>query len=160
MEEDEGTFSDMGGPLDQTNPVPFQLILDDNQRRNILITQAYEQIIGKDPETGELRVIGQRAKYESAAALIGIALSTQNNLLDLSPQKVQAKKIEFDMMVKNIGIVYRRNAEVRTAIRAAQYAYNSTLDGMSEQGTFSLFMKGLTGSIREVISGVRGVEKK
>ena len=110
MEEDEGTYSDMGGPLDQTNPVPFQLILDDNQRRNILITQAYEQIIGKDPETGELRVIGQRAKYESAAALIGIALSTQNNLLDLSPQKVQAKKIEFDQMVKNIGIIYRRQS--------------------------------------------------
>ena len=99
MSDEEGTYRDMGGPLDQTNPVPFQLILDDNQRRNILITQAYEQIVGKDPETKELRIIGQRAKYESAAALMAIALSTQNNLLDLSPQKVQAKKIEFDMMV-------------------------------------------------------------
>ena len=138
MSDGEERYEDITGPLDPTSPVPFGLLLDDQHRRNIMLGPAYEQITQEDEETGEIRILGMRTKYPNAAAIISAGLSTQNNLLDLNPNQALAKKLEYDVLVQVGGLPYRRKGEVRTAMRAAQFAFKNTGDGMSQEGTFSI----------------------
>lgn len=152
-------LQDLAGPSDNVNTPPFGLLLDDTHRRNVLLAPIYRQIIQQD-EDGEPRIVGLKTIYPNAAAVISAGLSTQNNLLDLNPYQAQAKKMEYDVICRAAGLPYRRNSKVRTSLIAAQFSFNNTIDGMSHEGTFSLLLTKLTGSIREFITGVRGGEKK
>lgn len=158
-EEEEGYITNLDGPLDSVSPVPFGLLLDDQHRRNIMLAPAYKQLTEEDEDTGEIRITGLRSEYPNASAIIAAGLSTQNNLLHLTPNQALAKKMEYGVIVQLGGLPYRRKPKIRTALTSAQFAFNNTIDGMSTEGTFSILLTKLSGSIREVITGVRRQDK-
>lgn len=155
MSEEDNHIMDLTGPSD-IQQVPYGLLLDDQHRRNVILAPAYEQIIQVDEETGEQRVVGLKTNYPNAASVMAAGLSTQNNLLDLNPYQARAKKLEYDILCLVAGLPHRRNPKIRTALASSQFAFSNTVDGMAEEGTFSLLLTKLTGSIREYITGVRG----
>lgn len=150
----EEYIPDIGGPGD-VNQLPYQLLLDDQHRRNTILSNAYEQIVNYDAQ-GEPQIRWHKTKYPNVVSVLAAGLSTQNNLLDLTPNQARAKKLEYDILAMVTGLPHKRNSEVRTAIAACQFSFSNTIDGMAEEGTFSLLLTKLTGSIREYITGVRG----
>ena len=154
-DEDERYAPDLTGPLDSAAQIPIAALLDDPQRRSILLGSVWEPIIREDAETGEEKIIGYRDKHPVVSAIIAAGLTTQNNLLHLSARQAQAKKIEYNVLTWLGGLPYRRNKDIRVALEAANFSFSNTVDGMASEGTFSLLLTKLTGSIKEIITGER-----
>lgn len=146
------------GPLDQTNPVPFALLLDDNYRRQNISSSAYEYVQEHDPQTGVPQKTTIKVSEPDLAAIYSHALSPQNNLMDYTPPIALAKKLENDILFQMLQLKYRRTKH-HSNLAVAQVAMNQTIDGMSTEGTFSVWLTRMTGSIREVITGIRRTEE-
>ena len=149
---------DIDGPLDSVSPVPFGLLIDDQYRRQNITNLAYtyKTTYDEDEKPQELTI---EIAEPIAAALYAHALSTQNGLLNLTPDMARAKKMEMDMLFMTHGLKYRRSKH-RGPLAVAQSAFNNTIDGMSTNGTFNNWLAKMGGSIREVITGVRQGETK
>jgi len=158
MSDEEQNYSDIQDPMDQVNPVPFGILLDDQFRRQVIANIAYEQktIRNEKDETEETIT---RIAEPGAAALYAHALSPQNTLLHLSPTMAQAVKMETDMLFYIGGMPYRRTKH-RVPLSVAHSVFNNTVNGMSTNGSFSVFLTKMSGSIREFITGTRRDEKK
>lgn len=156
MSENEDLIQDIAGPGDALNQIPFGLILDDPHRRNIGLAPLYTQTTKEDPDTGQTIITGMMQKHRKIIPLVVMGLSPQNNLLDLTENQAIAAKLDYSTKVMIHGLPYRRNGEVRNTLDAVQFAFCNTITGMSEEGTFNMLLTKLTGSIRELITGVRG----
>ena len=145
------------GPLDNTNPVPFGLLLDDQYRRQNISSATYTYCTTYDgeghPQDTEIKV-----ENPDLAAIFAHALSPQLNLMDFNPNMAQAKKLENDTLFQIMDLKYRRTPHWSN-LAVAQVALNQTIDGMSTEGTFPLWLTKMAGSIREVITGVKETKK-
>lgn len=141
------------GPLDQTNPVPFALILDDQYRRQNISNTAYKYRTTYDDERNPLETVIE-VEEPNLAAIFAHALSPQLNLMDFNPQMALAKKLENDTLFQIMELKYKRSKHWMN-LAVAQVAMSQTIDGMSTEGTFGLWLTKMTGSIREIITGVR-----
>jgi len=158
MSDEEQYSQDIADPLDQVNPVPFGILIDDQFRRQVISNIAYEQktVRNEEDETEETVT---RIAEPGAAALYAHALSPQVALLDLSPNIAQAIRMETDILFYIGGLKYRRTKH-RVPLSVAHSAFNNTINGMSTEGKFSVFLTKMSGSIREFITGTRRDEKK
>jgi len=158
-EEEQGSFDDIAGPMDAINPIPFGVLMEDQYRRTIISNIAFRQVTKFDEDgVTPLEAVTSLAD-PAAAALYAHALSPQVALLDLSPQMAQAVKMDTDMLFFIGGMKYRRTKH-RVPLSVAFAAFRNTINGMSTQGTFSLFLAKMGGAIREVITGRRSEDKK
>lgn len=158
IEEEQNSFDDIAGPMDAINPIPFGVLMEDQYRRTIISNIAFKQVTKFDPDNEPLETVTSLSD-PAAAALYAHALSPQVALLDLTPQMAQAVKIDTDMLFYIGGMKYRRTKH-RVPLSVAHAAFRNTINGMSTQGTFSLFLAKMGGAIREVITGRRSEEKK
>jgi len=145
------------GPLDQTNPVPFSLLLDDQHRRHTISSSTYKYRTVYD-EVGKPRDTEIEVENPDLAAIFAHALSPQMNLMDFNPNMAQAKKLENDTLFEIMHLKYRRTDHWPN-LAVAQVALNQTIDGMSTEGTFAVWLTKMAGSIREVITGVKETKK-
>jgi len=157
-DEEQGSFDDIAGPMDAINPIPFGVLMEDQYRRTIISNIAFKQVTKYDEDESPLETVTSLAD-PAAAALYAHALSPQVALLDLTPQMAQAVKMDTDMLFYIGGMKYRRTKH-RVPLSVAFAAFRNTINGMSTQGTFSLFLAKMGGAIREVITGRRSEEKK
>jgi len=157
-DEEQGSFDDIAGPMDAINPIPFGVLMEDQYRRTIISNIAFKQVTKYDEDESPLETVISLAD-PAAAALYAHALSPQVALLDLTPQMAQAVKMDTDMLFYIGGMKYRRTKH-RVPLSVAFAAFRNTINGMSTQGTFSLFLAKMGGAIREVITGRRSEEKK
>jgi len=158
MSDEEQNYSDIQDPMDQVNPVPFGILMDDNFRRQVISNIAYEQVTVYNEEK-ETQETVTRIAEPGAAALYAHALSTQIPLLDLKPNIAQAVRMETDILFYIGGLKYRRTKH-RVPLSVAHSAFNNTINGMSTDGKFSVFLTKMSGSIREFITGTRRDDKK
>lgn len=160
MSEPEDDFEqpqDIDGPLDQVNPVQFGLLLDDQYRRQSISSLSYRFKTKYDEEGIPVETVTE-IDEPGAAALYAHALSTQIPLLDLDFNMGRAAKMEMDMLFMTAGLKYRRTKH-RGPLAVAQSAFNNTINGMSTEGAFSVFLAKMSGAIREIITGTRGEGK-
>lgn len=145
------------GPLDQTHPVPFGLLLDDQHRRSNISSSTYKYLTTYN-EDGTPKETVVEVENPDLAAIFAHALSPQLNLMDFNPNMAQAKKLENDTLFQIMDLKYRRTTHWPN-LAVAQVALNQTIDGMSTEGTFPLWLTKMAGSIREVITGVKETKK-
>jgi len=145
------------GPLDQTNPVPFGLLLDDQHRRQNISSSTYKYRTSYD-EDGNPKDTEVEVENPDLAAIFAHALSPQLNLMDFNVNMAQAKKLENDTLFQIMELKYRRTKHWPN-LAVAQVALNQTIDGMSTEGTFPIWLTKMAGSIREVITGVKETKK-
>ena len=157
-EEEQDTMPEVDGPLDAVSKVEFGLLLDDQHRRQSITNLAYRYKTTYDEE-GKPEELTIEVAEPAAAALYAHALSTQVNLLDLDYNMARAAMMEMDIIFMTAGLKYRRTKH-RIPLSIAQSAFNNTINGMSTNGTFSLWLAKMSGSIRELITGVRKGENK
>jgi len=158
-EEEQNSFEDIAGPMATINPIPFGVLMEDQYRRSIISNIAFKQVTKLDTDGQTPLEVLTSLSDPAAAALYAHALSPQVALLDLSPQMAQAVKMDTDMLFYIGGMKYRRTKH-RVPLTVAHAAFRNTINGMSTEGTFSLFLAKMGGAIREVITGRRSDEKK
>ncbi len=157
MSDPEDIIEQFSGPSDPINQIPYAMLLEDKYRRHVITSLAYEQKTRY--EDGEPVETITTIKDPGAAALYAHAYSTQVPLLDLSPKMALANKLENDVLFNCGGLKYRRTKH-RLPLSVAHVGYNNTINGMSTEGTFSIFLTKMGGALKEFITGARREDKK